>query len=784
MTDADKTTMASQPYQPANLSGTTIGDEIELLELLGSGGSGSVYRARHKLMERICAVKILHASKSGLNAEASLRFQREARLVSSLTHDRIVSVFAFGLTDAGLPYMVMELVAGRTLSAIISEHGPLPLPQAVTIFQQICQALDFAHASGIIHRDLKPGNVMVLDTPAAGETVSIKVLDFGIAKALDPDPSILDQDLTPTGHLIGSPAYMSPEQCCGQELDARSDIYSCGCLMYECLSGKPLFSGATPLAVLYKQVHDRATDTISLPGGHQVPPVLANIVHKALAKDPGDRFQSASSLQEALSEAAASKDLATPLRRSSRQLGSIKAALVLAAATAAVATGYLCYQAAQVPGKHATAPGHDTVHALILQADDWQERGSSSKALAALKRAREQLVATNQERSLTMVNVLVDMAKHYANLRNVPEGIACIDAAEKLLPATMKNSDLAAKLYWVGSGLYLDAGDKKKANDFADRKLALLWRPKNSPEKKCLALIDRGDIYRSLVQLDDADRMYSRALEMVDTKVTASAKIVPKILIARARVAAKRLDPVEQERLLLAAVKTVGTQADRNLTTERDLYTDLGWLYNLTNRFKESDFYLDKATKSLQEYTMGDTNKHASEVAVQRVAADIEHRHGLNGIGLHDLTAAARHFQNGYDLAMDSHADDLIPYASKCLEGLCACALLQGQEAKAIYYWNEALRLSRQALLSDRLQATTIHDAANILFETRHNKEAFRLGEFAARHAEASQLPADTVAALWHDLVLYYRATGMTKEAALASRQKKKFEQATIELNH
>ncbi|HEY9787354.1 MAG TPA: protein kinase [Candidatus Obscuribacterales bacterium] len=268
--------------------GSMFADRYEILALLGAGTGGAVYKARHRYMNKLVAIKIMHLE---LIADLSLlkRFRQEAAAASSLNHPNIVSVIDFGLSPEGQAFMIMDYLGGKSLDAIIVEEGRLPDRNAVPLFLQICEGLGHAHANGIIHRDLKPSNVLVVNY--GSQMQQVKLVDFGTAKLVTPDNNA---GLTVPGQVFGSPTYMSPEQCMGLPLEASSDIYSMGCLMYEALAGQPPFVTDNIVEAMYKQVHEEVPPLAKAlaASGLEVNPRLQAIVMKTLRKDKYQRHQS------------------------------------------------------------------------------------------------------------------------------------------------------------------------------------------------------------------------------------------------------------------------------------------------------------------------------------------------------------------------------------------------------------------------------------------------------------------------------------------------------------
>jgi serine/threonine protein kinase/tetratricopeptide (TPR) repeat protein len=282
--------------------GSIIEEKYEILEVLGGGGMGVVYKAKHLLMHRTVAIKMLLPEV--VSSEIALaRFQQEAQAASSLSHPNILAVFDFGQTADGKPYLVMDFLEGKSLSQILEDDCYLPLQRAVPIFIQICAGLAHAHQKGVIHRDLKPANIMLVDFEGTGDFV--KIVDFGIAKLLPrQDGDGKPMELTHTGQIFGSPLYMSPEQCRGTGLDARSDIYSLGCVMYRIVAGESPFMGQDALEAMFKQVNDNPRSFATCCPEMSIPESFESIVMKMLSKDPADRYQSMLEVRKALEETA------------------------------------------------------------------------------------------------------------------------------------------------------------------------------------------------------------------------------------------------------------------------------------------------------------------------------------------------------------------------------------------------------------------------------------------------------------------------------------------------
>jgi eukaryotic-like serine/threonine-protein kinase len=273
-----------------------VGGRYELGELLGYGGMAEVHRGRDIRLGRDVAIKVLRADLAR-DPSFLARFRREAQSAAGLNHPSIVSVYDTG-EDVGTegtaqPYIVMEYVEGRTLRDILKAEGRLPARRAMEIVADVAAALDFSHRSGLVHRDVKPANVMITQTGA------VKVMDFGIARAVADNAATVTQ----TANVIGTAQYLSPEQARGEAVDARSDVYSTGCLLYELVTGSPPFQGDSPVAVAYQHVRENATAPSSRVQG--LPRALDSIVMKALAKNPQNRYQTAGEMRSDLQRALA-----------------------------------------------------------------------------------------------------------------------------------------------------------------------------------------------------------------------------------------------------------------------------------------------------------------------------------------------------------------------------------------------------------------------------------------------------------------------------------------------
>lgn len=268
--------------------GTIFQDNYEILEILGAGGMGTVFKARQiGGINRIVALKLIINSTLG-SAQSEQRFFREAKALAQLQHKNIVSFYHYGIATNGSPYTVMEFLEGESLANVINTASHFTAERSCKIMKQICSALALAHKLGIIHRDLKPDNIILLNTPEAD---FVKVLDFGLATQNEASSSDGNQ-LTKTGMVVGSPDYMSPEQARGERADALSDIYACGCILYEMITGEKVFEADNSIALLSKHCNEIPKNFAERKFGKDCPAAMEAVCRKCLEKDKSKRYQS------------------------------------------------------------------------------------------------------------------------------------------------------------------------------------------------------------------------------------------------------------------------------------------------------------------------------------------------------------------------------------------------------------------------------------------------------------------------------------------------------------
>jgi len=293
MVEPDPSLDASNVLPP----GTQVGGRYRVEALIGDGGMAQVYRGQHETIGRAMAIKVLAPS---LTRDRTIveRFLQEARAASKIHQENVVEVTDFGETDDGRPFMVMEFLEGEDLADVLARERVVAWDRAKPILLQLLAALQAIHEQGVVHRDIKPENIFL--THRIGSDHFVKVFDFGIAKVLRTAPGQPARSLTIKGQLIGTPPYMSPEQCLGENVDARSDLYTVGVIAYELLTGTTPFASDNPAKLLRMHVKDPVPAMRDVAPHQPVDPSVEAIVGRALAKDRDERFSSANELAKAL----------------------------------------------------------------------------------------------------------------------------------------------------------------------------------------------------------------------------------------------------------------------------------------------------------------------------------------------------------------------------------------------------------------------------------------------------------------------------------------------------
>ncbi|CAN5477540.1 hypothetical protein BH11CYA1_BH11CYA1_11820 [soil metagenome] len=293
----------NSPVSAVFTSGTIIGGTFKILSLIGEGGMSAVYLVEHLGLHRNFALKIL--APKLVSEQGWLRFQTEAKTLAALNHQTFVKVFDLGIHQGTTPYYSMDYLRGYSLEELIAGDGPMPLESMLTAFLEIADGLAYAHRNGIIHRDLKPANIMI---SKADGSETVKVLDFGVSKLIGASSESMQQ-LTSAGDVFGTPFYMSPEQCLGEAVDARSDIYSLGCSMFEVLTGFVPYDGDNAVEIILMHQEADIPSALDLVPDLNLPPSIDIVLAKCLAKRPDERYQSVKELALGLGRIRDGKDV-------------------------------------------------------------------------------------------------------------------------------------------------------------------------------------------------------------------------------------------------------------------------------------------------------------------------------------------------------------------------------------------------------------------------------------------------------------------------------------------
>jgi serine/threonine-protein kinase len=375
--------------------GTVVGERYRIVNRIGIGGMGAVYRAEHTMMRRDLAIKVLLPELSG-KEEFARRFEREAESASRLDHPNIITVTDFGRTAEGSLFLAMEFLAGTSLAAAIAA-GPMPVPRALAIMRQILRALDHAHSAGVVHRDLKPENIMLVERD--GNREAVKILDFGIAKVTEPQSAPGREALTQAGVIFGTPEYLSPEQALGEGVDARADIYAAGVILFEMLAGRRPFESDDKVKIISMHLSHAPPRIREVNPAVEVPIPLEQAVLQALEKSRENRFATAAAFLQALEDAEAPLDpeleagATVAALELGRRPGRAPALGLAAAALVAVVGGVILkhraarHPAALIAAPTRPAPPPPDLAAQLKKVEAWLEDGDTVAARRALESA-------------------------------------------------------------------------------------------------------------------------------------------------------------------------------------------------------------------------------------------------------------------------------------------------------------------------------------------------------------------------------------------------------------
>lgn len=391
-------------------AGTIIDGRYEILSVAGSGGMSTVFRAKHLDLERLVAIKTLDPLLVS-DPELFERFKREARVLSELKHPHICMFYSYGVLPSKLPYIAMEYLEGQTLASLLND-GAIPAKRAIQLCLQICSAMECAHKAGIIHRDLKPQNIFLLKDP---EPDFVKLLDFGLARY----ETKADQVLTKTGELIGTPEFLSPEQCLGRRADERSDIYALCCVLYKMLTGRSPFESDSPVGFLTKHLKESPVNPREI--SQNLPVGLELIVLKGMEKDANERQQSMPILAEQLNSILLNKGANLNINISKAMQGTKSSASKLL--LAALLIGFTL-----------------TAIAVLILANNFSIKSRQRESLTVAQLIME-VKQANQSHDKARSELLMRKLENTARLQGnnpLSKASACCDVAEQLLKYNLK----------------------------------------------------------------------------------------------------------------------------------------------------------------------------------------------------------------------------------------------------------------------------------------------------------------------------------------------------------
>lgn len=605
--------------------GDLISERYEVLAHIGSGGMGEVYKVLDRQTQKFYALKMI-APHLARQKTVAKRLEHEAQAARTLVHGNIASVYDVGTSADGAPYLIMDYIDGDSLDALIKTETVLSQKRAVPIFMQIAEALVHAQQKQVIHRDLKPSNILMTKTEGGEDMV--KIVDFGIAKVAD-KPNVEKTKLTQTGELLGTPLYMSPEQCRGDELDARSDIYSCGCIMYEVLTGAPPFTGENPVRVILKHLSDTPAP---LPVNSGISLDLKRIVMRCLEKDPDNRYPTPVDLHidlERLLDGRPIKSYKRKVKISRRvKIGAAVAAIVIVgtAAAAVLVPSSQKSETASLPVPQQLRP--DTYKGktlaqwtnLIEKTPDDPEL-YYSRAMLHVRRDERNNAIDDLSEALKLkpdyLEALRERATEYVRTAMYAKGAADAEKVIKLDPDSARSYETRGWLYSTREQYALAIADWTKAISLSD---SPYYRYQLASEQFKLGLFDDAmnnineaiqhddqASYRGIAGLvstfkqdyDTAHDQFTKAVSMEDGRGVEWA------LLAYYYVAVGKMDEAEKA---LKQAKELETFPARSLRLSGEVYRTAGQYEQALHQFS--------ASTSLEEYPPGYRERAVTHISL------------------------------------------------------------------------------------------------------------------------------------------------------------------------
>ncbi len=692
-------------------TGQIVDDRYQIVDLIGSGGMGTIYKAEEIELARIVALKFLQLH-SGISKDQDnlARFSREGQVLSKLSHANIARIYRAGVWKGKYPYIAMEYVEGVSLRELLDETGKLDWQQAIHIVAQIADGLAFAHACGVVHRDIKPTNVIL--SPSREH---VTIVDFGLA-SIEQDSQI--QKVTQTGQLVGSVFYMSPEQCQGAKADARSDLYSLGCMLYECLAGRPPFLSDNPISLLDMHVNTKACP-LALAGVY--PPDLESVVFKAIAKEPADRYQSMLDFNADLRHMKEGQpvEVAAPsvCGESTLPLAGIVATTLLALIVVALA--FVMEFGKDSDAVSVLTRGH------LGEAEEAIDKGKSalksnreSVAIDQFSKAISLLKICKEQASRSFCDALAERGRAKSKLGHLSEADQDLQEAERLAN-TKDYTELAVKICLYRADVLSSSTQSDAAMKVLEHMFTI-----GSEQDKAFASIKMADILGEKKQLAEADRYYQQGFGLLLRNLPAFdfavAYALEKVLSVKAKL--KKNDEAKQ----ILADYMVAVDADLLRHNDR---TGLSSCYlviadkclDTAKNPRQAKAYADRALKLLEE---------------EPVTSDVRDKLSNGRVILIRCVLA----QNNHDLLTDT-IESCLKQTRRDIPHGTAAFLYHVSYAIAPYSKDEALSVIERALsecertsgVNEHLHASIILTAAYLQTDTGHSSEGLAYAKQACQ---------------------------------------------------
>lgn len=588
--------------------GSVLAEKYSIVRRIGRGGMGSVYEATHMLMDRTVAIKVVRANYAQVDHACLHRFRLEAKASSCLNHPNIMTVYDFGITDDGIAYLVMDYIDGVGLDEVLRQEGRLSLTRTVDIFTQACSALAHAHDKGVVHRDLKPSNIMLVHGDDGREIV--KIVDFGIAKML-PGRARTAEVINDGGQIIGSPLYMSPEQCMNDDQDGRSDIYSLGCLLYQALSGTPPISDRHVLGIMYKHLNEPPQSFATLVPACYVPPDVEAVVMRALTKEPAQRQQTM-------------RELASELKAAFTSSQNVLTDYITRSDTASTALGW---------------DSHSAIHATGGTSDPIEQH-----YLRQLRAAADQHGAQHP----SVVPHMVQLADYYISHKRPSRAERHLQTAIAALVESYGSWDLRvaeplvklADLYRTG-GRGLDA--EPLYHDLLSIKKNALGR--NHPDIP-FVLLRLAEVSLANGHIDQSHKYYTQCLRHAEAIFGPDDPVLSAIVTGLASVLLQ-MDELSQAAWLFHRALDI---SEMNLGSQHPAMiaplVSLGLVYRKMQNWTEAELYLKRAI-SVHQYNFDHDTRELSHA--MWLLAEVYSNRGEGALADHLFGRALTYFENHTD---------------------------------------------------------------------------------------------------------------------------------------